>query len=328
MMSRDVSKDLDQFLQRTIPAQEQEYLSSLSQAGSLQVNQRLSGLERDMLLVKQHITKHTQLTPPASTPAHSLHGAATVALESPTLIPTIPEDDQYLDPSSNILFIRIPGGQLASARASDQTTKIKPPVTIKEFWLGRYPVTQQQWKEITGTSPSFFKNRDNSPVESVSWKDIQLFLKKMNTSGTRLFRLPTALEWQYASLGNAGYLTNEPELDRKCWHSLNSRQGTHKVGIKLPNGFGIRDMFGNVWEWTETPCTAEEDTESSKGSLLQKILSGLHAFLIRPVISTRYRYLCGGSWDCSLKEILANKMICKHIKTRDRTFGFRVAFSE
>lgn len=321
-MAHDVSRELDQFLQRTIPVREQDYLRSLSRTGTLLVSQRLSGLERDMLLVKQHITKNTPLTPPASTSAHSLHGAATVALESSSLIPAIPEDDKYLDPSSGILFIRIPGGQLASADTSYQTTKIKSPVTIKEFWLGRYPVTQQQWKGITGTSPSFFKKRDNSPVENVSRKDIQHFFKKMNTSGTKLFRLPTVLEWEYASGVNAGYLTNAPDLNKICWHSKNSRQGTHSVGINNPNEFGIHDMFGNVWEWTETHCTAEKDTDVSKGSLVQKIFSGLYACLILPVISTRYRVLCGGSWTCPPEDILNNKTICKHIKTRDRSFGW------
>jgi formylglycine-generating enzyme required for sulfatase activity len=348
-MSRDAARELDQFLQRTIPAQEQEYLRSLAQAGSLQVNQRLAGLERDMLCMKQQIGKncahiHHQL----ATSVH--HGAATVGLESSPRVPPVPEDDQYIDPSSNILFIRIPGGQLETARASDQRTKTAPPVTIKEFWLAKYPVTQEQWCNVMGKmNPSHFKGKPNAPLENISWKDAMRFIKKLEAKqqkwatsegnaseksgnkkpslGLKRFRLPTVNEWEYASQVNVRNLTSEPDLDQRCWHSLNSRQATHSVGNKLPNDFGLYDMFGNVWEWCDTRCTTQREIKKSHQSNLLRLLSIMHTYLVLPLKSTRYRTLCGGSWSTSLEDMRTRHTICKHVKEKNNSFGFRVAFS-
>jgi len=125
----------------------------------------------------------------------------------------------------------------------------------QSFYMGKYEVTQKEWKAIMGNNPSSFKG-DNLPVENVSWKDVQEFIKKLNQKedGNK-YRLPTEVEWEYAA--RAGTSTNwsfgddENKLKEYAWYDQNSNSQTHPVGQKKPNGFGLYDVHGNVWEWVQ-----------------------------------------------------------------------------
>ncbi|HYG79144.1 MAG TPA: formylglycine-generating enzyme family protein, partial [Pyrinomonadaceae bacterium] len=149
-------------------------------------------------------------------------------------------------------------------------------VTVREFYLGKYEVTQAQWRAVMGTDPSFFKG-DDLPVEQVSWKDADAFCRKLSELTGRKYRLPTEAEWEYAC--RAG--TDGPfyaELDAVGWYGDNSGRErvdaselfkklgetnyvelllekyghrTRPVGQKPPNGFGLYDMHGNVSETCE-----------------------------------------------------------------------------
>ena len=123
----------------------------------------------------------------------------------------------------------------------------------KGFWLGKYEVTQAQWKSVMGSNPSEFKG-DNLPVENVSWNDCQEFIRKVNTEAERQFggeaRLPTEAEWEYACrAGSAGAFAGTGDLDSMGWYWDNSGDETHPVGQKRPNAWGFYDMHGNVYEW-------------------------------------------------------------------------------
>ncbi|TLU53196.1 MAG: tetratricopeptide repeat protein, partial [Chlorobium sp.] len=125
----------------------------------------------------------------------------------------------------------------------------------QDFYLGKYPVTQQQWEAVMGNNPSHFKG-GSLPVETVSWDDAQVFIQKLNTlSGKQLYRLPTEAEWEYAIRAGSTseyYFGDDAKLGEYAWYSGNSGNTTHPVGQKKPNGWGLYDMAGNVWEWTDS----------------------------------------------------------------------------
>jgi formylglycine-generating enzyme required for sulfatase activity len=125
---------------------------------------------------------------------------------------------------------------------------------VDDFYLGKTEVTQKQWTDIIGYNPAKFKGGD-SPVERVSWNDVQDFIKKLNKATGMNYRLPTEAEWEYAARNGGGKekwagADEESELGEYAWYYSNSaRDGTHTVAGKEPNGLGLYDMMGNVWEW-------------------------------------------------------------------------------
>ena len=185
-----------------------------------------------------------------------------------------------------------------------------------DYYLQTTEVTQGQWKEIMGNNPSRFKNCGNDcPVESVSWEDVQKFIDKLNRKeGINKYRLPTEAEWEYAARAGSkkafsngdiseetcGYDSN---LDKVGWYCGNScvnysggwscsyckgkcNAGTHPVGKKQKNSWGLYDMHGNVWEWCQDwyddykTGNVDNPTGPSSGS---------------------YRVIRGGAWSISAR---------------------------
>ncbi|GHT18622.1 hypothetical protein AGMMS4957_01260 [Bacteroidia bacterium] len=127
-------------------------------------------------------------------------------------------------------------------------------VSMSSFKIGKYEVTQSQWKKVMGnTSPSAFKG-NNLPVESVNFTDIQRFLARLNQQTKANYRLPTEVEWEYAAKGgqdthNYQY-SGSNNVDDVAWYQQNGgAAGPQIVGTKAPNELGIYDMSGNVFEW-------------------------------------------------------------------------------
>lgn len=131
-------------------------------------------------------------------------------------------------------------------------------VCVDDFYMGKYEVTHGQWKKIMGSNPSpdngCRKDPDDlEPVDCITWNDIQEFIRRLNkeNNGSK-YRLPTEAEWEYAarSGGKNERYSGGNDLDSVSWHNANSGEKTHPVGTKAPNGLGIYDMSGNVWEST------------------------------------------------------------------------------
>ena len=157
--------------------------------------------------------------------------------------------------SIGMQFKLLPGGTFTMGEGGEahKVTLTKP------FGLGVYEVTQEQYQQVMGTNPSKFKAPQN-PVEQVSWNDAVEFCRKLSAlpaekSAGHVYRLPTEAEWEYAC--RAGTTTkysfgdSESELGDYAWYDKNSGGTTHPVGGKKPNGWGLYDMHGNVFEWCQ-----------------------------------------------------------------------------
>ncbi|WP_407282257.1 formylglycine-generating enzyme family protein [Methanolobus sp. WCC1] len=152
-------------------------------------------------------------------------------------------------------FMLIPAGEFY-LDPSEFSYDIPVKVTIKEsFYLGKYQVTQKQWKTVMGNEPSCFEG-DDRPVECITWNEVRNFIKRLNEmENTDKYRLPSEIEWEYACRAKIDseyfFGSQDMELDEYAWYYLNSQDGTHPVGQKKPNPWGLHDMYGNVWEWCQ-----------------------------------------------------------------------------
>lgn len=152
-------------------------------------------------------------------------------------------------------MIRVEGGtfQMGSTTGEDREKPVHQ-VTLSNFSIGQTEVTQELWQAVMGSNPS---NRKGSklPVEMVSWKSCQTFIKKLNRLTGKTFRLPTEAEWEYAARGgnkSEDYIySGSNEIDDVAWIVSNCSSTTHDVATKSPNELGIYDMSGNVAEWCQ-----------------------------------------------------------------------------
>ncbi len=126
-------------------------------------------------------------------------------------------------------------------------------VCVNNFYLGKYEVTQKEWKGIMKTKPSYGKRCNDCPVDNISWLEIRKFIMKLNEKTGKKYRLPTEAEWEYAARSGGkeevwSGTSDELELEDYAWYAFNSLDMTHPVGQKEPNGLGTYDMSGNVFE--------------------------------------------------------------------------------
>ena len=159
------------------------------------------------------------------------------------------------------------GDQVGSGHPNESPVSL---VKITDpFFLGVRPVTQMHWSSIMGDNPSKFQDGWSAglrPVETISMKDVDRFLKRLNGNGSEyiglkgIWRLPTEAEWEYVA--KAGTTTRwsfgdkDSELDAHGWHGGNSGATTREVGSKKANPWGYFDMHGLVYEMTCTKWTA------------------------------------------------------------------------
>ena len=182
-----------------------------------------------------------------------------------------------------IEMVAIPGGQFLMGTEDEEIERLvkkfdwdgyrreKPQhqVSVEPFFMGKYPVTQAQWRFVAQlpqvgrelkTDPSNFKG-DNLPVERVSWYDAEEFCKRLSEYTGREYRLPSEAEWEYACRAGtttpfyfgetitgelANYAASDIFADEPKGEDRNK---TTEVGTFFPNSFGLYDMHGNVWEW-------------------------------------------------------------------------------
>ena len=236
--------------------------------------------------------------------------------------PTATDTEIIAEQQSNlpeIEMVYVSGGTFTmgatSEQGSDAYDREKPAhsVTLSGYYIGKYEVTQELWKAVMGSNPSYYKG-DNLPVEQVSWNDVQEFLRKLNAMTGKRYRLPTEAEWEFAARGgnsSRGYkYSGSNSLGSVAWYTDNSGNRTHAVGTKSPNELGIYDMSGNVWEWCQ-------DWYGSYSSSSQRNPQGPN--------SGSHRVRRGGSWFTDAR--CCRVSYRSHITpdSRNRNLGFRLA---
>jgi formylglycine-generating enzyme required for sulfatase activity len=231
-------------------------------------------------------------------------------------------------------FVLIPAGRFLMGTRTEKTAcfedesdeleyehELQHEVIItKPFYMGVYPVTQQEYEQLIGRNPSEFRGKQ-SPVENVSWHAAMRFIKRLNSDlsehkkGLR-YRLPTEAEWEYACRAGSEseYFFGESasKLGQYAWYKANSKLRTHPVGMKKPNAWGLHDMYGNIWEW----CL-DLDGSYPEGTVTDPEGPDFGDFRI-------YR---GGSWDDGPNECRSAYRGMYSSDYSDGSIGFRVAIT-
>jgi len=229
----------------------------------------------------------------------------------------------------NIEMVFVEGGTFTmggtSEQGSDCRDEEKPPrsVTLSDYYIGKYEVTQGLWKSVMGSLPptltpsSMYGYGDDYPVYNVSWNDaVNEFLPRLNQLTGKQYRLPTEAEWEYAARGGAngrGYkYSGGDDIESVALYNKNGGHRTHPVGGKSPNELGIYDMSGNVEEWVSDwyagyPLTAQTDPTGPASGCA--------------------RVFRGGGWGRSAGGCRVSCRSAYSYHTRSYYVGFRLALS-
>lgn len=225
----------------------------------------------------------------------------------------------------NYELVLIPGGEflMGSPKSERERYDWEGPqhrVLIPSYYLGRYPVTNEQYAVFLQENPKAKEpdywadrkfNQAKQPVVGVDWNDARKYAKWAG------LRLPSEAEWEYACRANTKtrYSSGDKkeDLDRVGWYSGNSNGRLHLIGEKESNDFGLYDMHGNVWEWGEDDFHNNYKGAPSDGSAWVGDSRGA------------LRVIRGGGWDLSGRDCRSASRNGLGPEDRDQDVGFRLA---
>jgi formylglycine-generating enzyme required for sulfatase activity len=277
------------------------------------------GLQQRGQPIPEPLTHDQSCTRPEPAPPHSLQVlSSTDPSETPEMTDTTLEPS--FTNSIGMEFVLIPAGTFLMESPDSDTeaeSDEKPAhrVTISQrFYLGKYPVTQAQWAAVMGNNPSEYKHNPNYPVQSVSWDNVQTFLRKLNEQeGKGDYRLPTEAYWEYACRAGTDTPRYHHNIDAIAWYKANSTGQLQPVGQKLRNAWGLYDMLGNVWEWCH---------DGYKSYTAAAVIDPLG-----PTEAGAFRVIRGGSWDYATRYVRAASRNFRSPGFHYGFLGFRCARS-
>ncbi len=201
-------------------------------------------------------------------------------------------------------MVLVQGGEFIMGSDSDDAKSYERPahsVKVDSFYISKFELTQALYESVMGSSISYFPDPD-TPVNNLSWKRANLFIKKLNTLTGERYRLPSEAEWEFAAKGgikSKGFTyAGSEDIESVAWYANNSSNKAHPVGLKKPNELGLYDMTGNVGEFVidafdenfyqNSPSVNPINTKSEKATLAQKAIRG-GSFAFDPNESEIYR---------------------------------------
>jgi formylglycine-generating enzyme required for sulfatase activity len=196
-------------------------------------------------------------------------------------------------------------------------------VAIQKFQLSKTEITLGQFKKFIQAekrtdllNEDFIKynnNGDTAAVVMVNWQDAQDFIRWLNQTGRRGYRLPTEAEWEYACrAGRPTLYCGADQVDEVGWYLHNAEQRTQSVGRKKANAFGLHDMSGNVLEWVQDCWNPNYHNAPTDGSAWTECIDGYHVQR-------------GGSWIDEPQYLRATARQVDTPGSRGNDIGFRVA---
>jgi formylglycine-generating enzyme required for sulfatase activity len=228
----------------------------------------------------------------------------TPEIPAPKPVPTPPVETPQAgkQKKSGFTMVSVAGGNFKTEAKGCSGSVLQ----MQDFKIGMYEVTQADWREIMGTSPSFHSNCSECPVERVSWDEIQRFLAIASQKRGKKYRLPYEMEWEYAASGGQKTLGKKyaggSKADGVAVY-LNVQESSREVGTKRANELGIFDMSGNVWEWCD---------------------SLYPAYLRCAASPSDKKTMRGGSWSSRRDNVTIKASQQKKSRYSDSNIGFRL----
>ncbi len=238
-------------------------------------------------------------------------------------------------------LVKVPKGSFTmgsptaeSGRGNDET---QHGVTLTtDFWMTESEVTQRQYRNLIGSSPSAFKG-DDLPAEQVSWFDAVAYCNVLSVreklspcyqiDGTTVgwadgvkctgYRLPTEAEWEYAARSpTTTVYAGSDSLDQVAWCSSNAGSTTHAVKTKTANGRGLYNLSGNVWEWVWDWYQANYEALPATDPMGPTAMP-----------SPEYRVIRGGAWDVQASYVRVARRVLNTPTNRTNNLGLRLVRS-
>ena len=225
---------------------------------------------------------------------------------------------QDLGSGVRLQMLSIPAGTFLmgapeSEEGSSDYQRPQHRVSVPSFYMGKYPVTQAQYAEIMGVSPSYFQGADR-PVETVSWHDAVAFCQKLSQRTQQQYRLPSEAEWEYACRAGTTTPFYFGEIISPAVANYRSEETTI-VGSFPANSYGLCDMHGNILEWCADKYHGNYMGAPVDGSVWNNDRN--QTYVLR-----------GGCWYSKLSYCRSAARIYYQPNYRCSYFGFRVVCSQ